>query len=174
MKRIKEVVIVEGKNDSSKIKKIFPNIETFETNGFNLDKKKINLIKEINIKRGIICFLDPDDMGKKIRNILIKEFPNSKQAFISLNDINKKSKKKGIAEANDDAIINALNNLFSLEDKPNNITWEKYLLLNLNTKNKRIKICDKLNIPYYNHKQLFNILKIIGIEFNELNRMVYE
>ncbi|MGL5640159.1 MAG: ribonuclease M5 [Mycoplasmoidaceae bacterium] len=168
MELIKEVILVEGKNDSKKIKKIFPNIETFETNGYDITKSKINLIKKINEARGIVCFLDPDRVGKRIRDILIKEIPNLKHAFITIDDIDSNSKKKGIAEAREDSIKKALNNLFSpLEEKPK-ISWEEYLLLNLNTKKKRLEVCNKLNIPYYNHKQLFNILIILNISFNDL------
>lgn len=169
---IKEVILVEGKNDSKKIKKIFPNIETFETNGYDITESKINLIKKINESRGVICFLDPDRMGKKIRDILIKEIPNLKHAFITLDDINSKSKKKGIAEAKDDSIKRALNNFFSPLENKSIINWDEYLLLNLNTKEKRLKICKKLNIPYYNHKQLFNILKIINISYEDLKNKV--
>ncbi|MGL5246017.1 MAG: ribonuclease M5 [Mycoplasmoidaceae bacterium] len=168
MKIIKEVILVEGKNDSKKIKKIFPNIETFETNGYDITKQKINLIKKINDTRGIICFLDPDRVGKKIRDILIKEIPNLKHAFITIDDIDSKSEKKGIAEAKDDSIKKALNNFFyPLEEKPK-ISWEEYLSLDLNTKEKRLELCNKLEIPYYNHKQLFNILNIINISYENL------
>ena len=168
MSPIKEVILVEGKNDTKKVKKIFPNVETFETNGYDITKPKINLIKKINETRGIICFLDPDRVGKRIRDILIKEIPDLKHAFITINDIDSKSLKKGIAEARDDPIRDALNNFFSpLEGRPK-ITWDEYLLLNLSTKDKRLKVCNKLNIPYYNHKQLFNILKIISISYKDL------
>ena len=87
MSAIKEVILVEGKNDTKKVKKIFPNVETFETNGYDITKPKINLIKKINETRGIICFLDPDRVGKRIRDILIKEIPDLNPAFITINDI---------------------------------------------------------------------------------------
>ncbi|MGL4617156.1 MAG: ribonuclease M5 [Mycoplasmoidaceae bacterium] len=172
MKNIKEVILVEGKNDSKKIKKIFPNIETFETNGYDITESKINLIKKINETRGIICFLDPDRVGKKIRDILIKEIPNLNHAFITIDDIDSKSKKKGIAEAKDDSINKALNNFFSPLEKLSKISWEEYLSLGLNSKEKRLDICNKLNIPYYNHKQLFNILNIININYEDLKSRV--
>ncbi|MGL5591630.1 MAG: ribonuclease M5 [Mycoplasmoidaceae bacterium] len=168
MELIKEVILVEGKNDSKKIKKIFPNVETFETNGYDITKSKINLIKKINESRGIICFLDPDRVGKKIRDILIKEIPNLKHAFITIDDIDSKSRKKGIAEAKDDSIKKALNNFFSPMNEKPKISWNEYLSLNLNSKEKRLEICNKLNIPYYNHKQLFNILMMLNISCEDL------
>ena len=41
MSPIKEVILVEGKNDTKKVKKIFPNVETFETNGYDITKPKL-------------------------------------------------------------------------------------------------------------------------------------
>ena len=80
MSPIKEVILVEGKNDTKKVKKIFPNVETFVTNRYDITKPKINVIKKINETRGIICFLDPDRVGKRIRDILIKEIPDKSEA----------------------------------------------------------------------------------------------
>ncbi|MGL4647134.1 MAG: ribonuclease M5 [Mycoplasmoidaceae bacterium] len=174
MKIHKEIILVEGKNDTQKIKRIFPNAETIETNGYDLTKDKIELIKKINSERGIICFLDPDRVGKKIRDVLIKEIPNLTHAFISLDDIKEKSKKMGVAEADDLAIKNALTNLFTDQSFVNDFSWDQYLSLNLNNKIKRIALCKKLKIPYYNHKQLFNILKIIGMNYNQLKQVINE
>ena len=91
---IKEEILVEGKNDTKEGKKIFPNVETVETNRNDITKPKINLIKKINATRGIKSFPDPDRVGKRIRDILIKEIPDLKHAFITINDIDSKSLKK--------------------------------------------------------------------------------
>ena len=65
--------------------------------------------------------------------------PAVEHSFISICDIDAKSVEKGIAEAGEGSIRDPLNNVFStLEEKPK-ITWDEYLLLNLNTKDKRLK-----------------------------------
>ena len=140
MSRFKEVILVEGKNDTNKVKKILPNVETYETNGYDNTKPKINLIKKINVTRAIICFLDPDGVGNRTTDIFIKEIPALKHALITINHIHSTSLKNGIAEARDDSTRDALNNFFCpLEEKPK-ITWDEYLLLNLCTKDKRLKV----------------------------------
>ena len=94
------------------------------------------------------------------RDFLIKDIPDVTLASIIIKDIDPKSLTIGIAEAGDESIRDALNIFFSpLEEKPK-ITWDEYLLLNLSTKDNRLKVCNKLNIHYYKHKQLFNIIKI--------------
>jgi ribonuclease M5 len=114
-KHIKEVVIVEGKTDTTKLKSLF-NLDTIETNGSHLSKKNIQLIKNISEQRGVILFLDPDGPGEKIRRILEQNLTKFKQAFIKKNKIN--PKKIGIAESDNKDIIYALSKV-STFDKNN-------------------------------------------------------
>ncbi len=44
MKRIKEIIVVEGKTDTALLKELFE-VETIETHGLALDDKTLNLIK---------------------------------------------------------------------------------------------------------------------------------
>lgn len=121
MKTIKQIIIVEGKSDTDKLKKIYGNdLKTIQTKGLSLNKKTLEMIKELNNKTGVIIFTDPDGAGKKIRQTIIDYLDNKVlNAFISKDDINKNSKKIGIAEASDQAIKKALDNLISY-DKNNN------------------------------------------------------
>ena len=80
---IKEVIVVEGANDTKRLKSFF-DVETIETHGLGLKKETIELIKKINESRGVILFLDPDSPGEKIRNRLNSEIPNLKNAFINV------------------------------------------------------------------------------------------
>lgn len=116
-KTISEVVVVEGKTDTSKLKSIF-NVSTIETNGLSLSNKKINEIISISKKRGIILFLDPDLPGEKIRKKLMEILPEVKHCFIEKSDI-KKGKKIGVAEASVESIIKAFENVteFKKENK---------------------------------------------------------
>ena len=65
-KKIKEVIVVEGKNDTNHLKEFF-DVDTIETSGLGLNKETIELINNINSKRGVILLLDPDTPGEKIR-----------------------------------------------------------------------------------------------------------
>ena len=111
MKKIKEIIVVEGKSDTALLKELFE-VDTIETHGLALDKKTLELIKEANKTRGVIVLTDPDFPGKKIRDQIQAVVPNCKHAFVSKKDATGK-KKLGIAEANKEAVVLALENMVS-------------------------------------------------------------
>ncbi len=170
-KNIKEIVVVEGKTDSAKLKKLF-NVNTIETNGLSLNKKTINDIKKLSQENGLILFLDPDGPGEKIRKKLIDIFPNSKNCFINKNDILSNSKKIGVAEASDESIYKAFDNIVTFNAINNSISWEEYLNLELDSKNKRISLCNKLNISYCNNKQLFKRLNMLNMSYDDIKNII--
>ncbi|MDE5841663.1 MAG: ribonuclease M5 [Malacoplasma sp.] len=167
---IDEVVIVEGKTDTSKLKSIFT-VDTIETNGLSISSKKINEIISISKKKGIILFLDPDGPGEKIRKKLTEIIPNTKQCFIEKKDI-KKGKKIGVAEASVESIIKAFKNVTKFSKNNNSIEWKDYLDLNLNSKKSRIFICKKFNISYCNHKQLFKRLNMLNLSYEDVKKLL--
>ncbi|ATZ18391.1 ribonuclease M5 [Williamsoniiplasma somnilux] len=142
---IKEVIIVEGKTDTQKLKKIFgEEIKTIETHGLALNDKTLSLIKKINENQGIIIFTDPDGPGKKIREKINNYVGGkTKNAFVEKSAINKNNKKIGIAEANPEDIKNALDNLITFNSNNlETITWNQYLENDFYLKANRIKICN--------------------------------
>lgn len=167
---INDVVIVEGKTDTNKLKSIFI-VDTIETNGLSISEKKLKEIISISKKKGIILFLDPDGPGEKIRKKITEVLPNSKHCFIEKKDI-KKGKKIGVAEASVESIINAFKNIAKFSNNNISIEWDKYLDLNLDSKNKRIFLCRKLNISYCNHKQLFKRLNMLNLSFFEVKKLL--
>lgn len=64
MKKIKEIVVVEGKTDTALLKELFE-VDTIETHGLALDQQTLELIQEASKSRGIIVLTDPDFQGKK-------------------------------------------------------------------------------------------------------------
>ncbi|MBR4421464.1 MAG: toprim domain-containing protein, partial [Erysipelotrichaceae bacterium] len=66
---IREVIVVEGKNDTRRLQAFF-DVDTIETHGLGLKKETIDFIRKVNEERGVILFLDPDHPGEKLRNIL--------------------------------------------------------------------------------------------------------
>lgn len=170
-KTIKELVVVEGKTDTAKLKKIF-NVETIETNGLSLSKKTIYDIKTLSKNKGLILFLDPDGPGEKIRKILIEHFPKSKNCFINKNDILKNSKKFGLAEASDESIIRAFENFVTFNSENKSISWLEYLNLDLSSFEKRKELCKILNISYCNNKQLFKRLNMLNCSYEEVLNLV--
>ncbi|KAF5295852.1 hypothetical protein FQA39_LY13025 [Lamprigera yunnana] len=99
---INELIIVEGKSDTQKLKEVFGNdIKTLETSGLGITKDKLELIKNVNEQIGVIIFTDPDGPGKTIRETIINYLNcDVKNAFINKKNFNSNAKKIGIAEAN--------------------------------------------------------------------------
>ena len=52
----KEVIVVEGRDDTRRLKEIFPEIETIETNGSAINTKTLAQIKLLNETRGVIVY----------------------------------------------------------------------------------------------------------------------
>ena len=151
---IKETIVVEGKTDADKILSLFQaNIIT--TIFSDCNKQTIYMINQENLKNGVILFLDPDYMGEKIRKMITNQVPNLKQAFIKVQDvINNKHHKIGIAEAADEAIKKALINTVTFDTSRQTLSLSEYNLLELNTKQKRLIVCNHYKISYCNNKQL--------------------
>ncbi|WP_036498795.1 ribonuclease M5 [[Mycoplasma] testudinis] len=169
---IQESVVVEGKTDTEKLKKLF-HVNTIETNGSALDKNTINLIKKAAESTGVILFLDPDYQGRKIRNTIIRHLKSFKECFIKTSDMVTGSKKIGIAEANDEAILNAFSKHVKKFDKRvESISWNEYLDLKLNSKQIRAQLCDVLKIGYFNHKQLYKQLNMLQINLEEVQTIL--
>ncbi len=78
---IKEIIVVEGKDDVSAIKRAI-DAETIITGGFGLGSNVINRIKEAAKRRGVIIFTDPDFAGEKIRKTIASQVPGCKHAFL--------------------------------------------------------------------------------------------
>lgn len=165
---IKQIVVVEGKTDTQRLKQLF-NIRTIETNGSRLSKKTIELIKRVSKDNDIVLFLDPDGPGESIRKKLQSELYEFQQAFISRP---KGTKKPGVAEASDKQIINAFENLKSFKKSNNSLSLEQYQKLELNTKQKRKIITDYYNISECNNKQLFKRLNMMNIKIADLKKIL--
>ena len=171
---IKEVIVVEGTNDTKRLKSFF-DVETIETHGLGLKKETIELIKDINDKRGVILFLDPDTPGEKIRNRLNSEIPNLKNAFV-LKENARTKKKVGIEHADKETLQEALNNLVTYTDKRESLTEEEFYELRLNgesdSSKKRQTVSKKYHIGKCNSKTMFKRLNMLGITYNEIKEIL--
>lgn len=161
-KKIKEVIVVEGKTDTAIIQKLF-DADTIETHGLALTKETLDFIEEMNKTKGVILLTDPDYPGMKIRNMIMKRIPHVKQAFVDKKDALGK-RKLGIAEAREEAIIQALENVVSFSQDTQSISWEEFISLDIiGNKQKRLMIYDLFHLGYGNAKTLFKRLNMAGI-----------
>ncbi len=172
---IKEVIVVEGKNDTLNLKKYF-DVETIETHGLGLSKETLEYIKEVNTKKGVILFLDPDTPGEKIRKRINDYIPGLKNAFILKEDA-KTSKKVGVEHAGYKALNEALSHLVTYSDvKPSltvNDMYELSLVGNDNSERLRDIISRKYHIGKCNGKTMLKRLNLLGVTREELNDFKY-
>ena len=173
MKKIKEIIVVEGKSDTALLKELFE-VDTIETHGLALDKETLELIKEANKTRGVIVLTDPDFPGKKIRDQIQTVVPNCKHAFVSKKDATGK-KKLGIAEANKEAVVLALENMVSFDVDNQSITWHEFIDLDIiGNKQRRLLVYDLFNLGYGNVKTLFKRLNMVGISKEDVLKKLDE
>ena len=174
--KIKEIIVVEGRDDITAIKRVV-DAHIIALNGFSaLSKKTINKIVELSKNNDLILFTDPDFAGKKIRDTLKKYIPNIKHAFISQKNATKND-NIGVENANDESILEALKNVitanqnienrFSIEDLIDN-----GFVSGSNAKERRIMLGDMLKIGYYNAKQLLKALNSFNISREQFNAAV--
>jgi len=165
----KEVIVVEGRDDTRRLKEIFGSIETFETGGSALDAVKLEQIKYLQQMRGVIVFTDPDYPGQKIRQGIIEAVPECKHAYLDRKDAQPKSGKGlGVEHASEGAIREALLTAMTpTENKEAHISQPFLVRLGLvghgDSKKKRELLASKLGIGYVNGKQLKNRLNMFGI-----------
>ncbi len=171
---IKEVIVVEGSHDTATLKKYF-DCETIETHGLGLDQETLDLIKEINEKRGIIILSDPDAPGNKIRNMINEAIPNAKNAFVLKEDA-KSSKKVGIEHATKEVLEEALNNLITYENKENKLNMNDMYELGLvgqkNSKVKRYCLAKKAHIGVASAKTTLKRLNYLNISKEEIEEIL--
>ena len=165
----KEVIVVEGRDDTRRLKEIFPDIETIETNGSAIDKPTLERIKILNETRGVIVFTDPDFPGNKIRQTVMQAVPNCKHAYLQKVDaIAKNGSGVGVEHASDEAIKAALGNLVTpkeavIEEIETQFLFDFGLIGHPNSAKIRQKLSEALGIGYVNGKQLQKRLMMFGI-----------
>lgn len=161
--KIKEAIIVEGKYDKIKLSQLFDTL-IIPTNGFDIykNKNKLNLLKQVAEKNGIIILTDSDSAGFRIRNHIRNCLGdvNVKNAYIP--EVEGKEKRKdapskegllGVEGIKDELIIQAVLSQTQQTEKDNDsrITKTDFYELGLtggaNSAEFRAKLCKKLGLP---------------------------
>lgn len=166
--KIQEVIVVEGKDDTKRIK-MAVNADTIETRGSAISDETLDQIAELQEKRGVIVFTDPDYSGEKIRKTIREAVPGVKHAFLKRKDaVPDHQGSLGVEHASPEAIREALKNLYTeVPDAPAMISREtlvaKGLINGSGAKKKRELLGEILNIGYTNGKQLYKRLRLFEI-----------
>ncbi len=123
MNTIKEVIVVEGRDDTAAVKRAL-DCETIETHGFGISASSWRLIAKAYSEKGIIIFTDPDHAGEEIRRKLTERFPEAKQAYLPRREATKAG-DIGIENAEPEAIMEALTKAHcTLAEKRTEFTME--------------------------------------------------
>jgi ribonuclease M5 len=166
---IKEIIIVEGKDDTVAVKRAV-GADTLETNGSAISKETLERIAHAQEKRGVIVFTDPDYPGRRIRAIIEEHVPGVKHAFLAKEKtLAKNGKGLGIEHAKDEDIRAALAAVYTPRqtEQAVEITMEDLidaaLVAHPQAKMRRTRLGAMLQIGYTNGKQLQKRLHMFGI-----------
>ncbi|WP_040953027.1 ribonuclease M5 [Gorillibacterium massiliense] len=171
---IKEIIVVEGKDDTAAIKRAVE-AETIETGGSAINEavyRKIELAME---RRGVIIFTDPDHAGERLRKLITARVPGCKHAFLTQEEALSKG-DIGVENANPETIRKALSQVktdFRLEGtvQEAEITWEDLmdagLIVHPQAAARRLEVGNCLGIGYANGKQFYNRCKMFRISREE-------
>ncbi len=165
MIKIKEIIIVEGKYDKQKLKKIVDGT-IIETNGFRIfsDKQKQKLIINLAKKQGILILTDSDSAGFVIRSFLKSILPNNviiKNVYAP--QILGKEKRKntaskegflGIEGIDEEILRKSLSNFINYDEKEGKkVTKTDFFIDGLtgreNSSELRLKMIKKFGLPEY-------------------------
>lgn len=176
--KIKEVIVVEGKDDTVAIKRAVE-ADTIETNGSAISLETLERIAHAQEKRGVIVFTDPDYPGRRIRAIIEEHVPSVKHAFLEKEKtIAKNGQGLGIEHAKDEDIRAALAAVYTprLIEQKAEITMEDLITASLvahpQAKLRRAQLGEALKIGYTNGKQLQKRLHMFGISKEEFIKAV--
>lgn len=167
---IKEVIVVEGKDDILAVKRAV-DAELIATSGLGLNDKIMERIKSAAKRCGIIVFTDPDFPGEKIRKLIQAEVPDCKHAFLP-RDLATKDGDVGIENASPESIREALSKVKTEVDINRcEFTIGDLMKYNLTGTDMSVKRRDfigrELGIGYGNTKQFLNRLNRYGVTREE-------
>lgn len=167
---IKEVIVVEGRDDITAVKRAV-DAEVIAVGGFGINAKIIERIKEAHKRQGVIVLTDPDFAGEKIRKIISKRIPDVKHAYISKVE-GLKDGDIGVENASPKAIVSALKEAkCEVKNKREAFTIGDMIYFGLSgkedSKEKRQQLGKILRIGYGNANQFLTRLNNYGVTKEE-------
>ncbi len=175
MERVKEVIIVEGRDDITAVKRAV-DAELIFTSGFGLNEKIFARIESAYKRCGIIILTDPDFAGERIRDTLTKRFPLAKHCFLPREQAIKDD-DIGVENATPESIREALKKVKTVCERETPIFGKLDLIRNDLEGNpaaaeRRNEIGKILGIGYGNAKQFLIRLNRYGITREEFDQAV--
>ncbi|SDS80153.1 ribonuclease M5 [Paenibacillaceae bacterium GAS479] len=153
---IKEIIVVEGKDDTAAIKRAVE-ADTIETNGSAIGEEVLRRIELAMERRGVIIFTDPDHAGERIRKIVSQRVPGCKHAFLPQEDALYRG-DVGVENASPEAVRRALASVRTegtegQAEITHGDLMEAGLLVHADAARRRLIMGNGLGIGYCNGKQ---------------------
>lgn len=169
MIHIREAIVVEGKYDKNTLRQLV-DAPVFETGGFGIlkDGEKLELLRRVAEKRGLIILTDPDGAGFVIRNYLKGALPKGQVRHAYVPDIFGKERRKktpgkegklGVEGMSREILLEALKNAGATIDgeearaNPSPLTHSDLFTLGLsggkNSRTKRGIVLERLGLPQH-------------------------
>lgn len=193
MIKIKEAIVVEGRYDKNTLSQIV-DATIFETNGFGIfkDTQRMELLRMVAQKRGLIVFTDSDGAGFLIRNRIKSCIPGEYLKHAYIPDVFGKERRKdapgkegklGVEGMAKDVLLDALHRSGATIEGENlpsqeRITKQDLMELGLSggrdSASKRLALLKKLRLP--EHMSANALLQSLNVLYSldELYAIVYD
>ena len=173
--KIKEIIVVEGKSDYTLLKS-FLDVEIIITNGSEISKETLDLIKKANETKGVIILTDPDYPGMQIRNKINQYTSGCKNAFVEKSKAIK-GKKVGIAETRKEDILEALENVVTFTDSSDgDVTYTDLYELGFigkaDSKARREKVSSYYHLGWCNGKNFLKRINMFNITIDMIKEVI--
>ena len=180
MKRIDEIIVVEGRDDTAAILRSVDAV-TIETHGYGIRPSTWELIDKAYESKGIIIFTDPDTAGEQIRRRLAERYPDAKHAFLD-RSLAEKDGDIGIENASPESIQEALEkarcSAFASDEEPEVFTAADLFSWGLDgtpgAAERRRTVGDRLGIGMATSKTFLRRLNHFGISRKEIEQALSE
>lgn len=175
MRKIKEVIVVEGKHDQATLQAYF-DCQCILTSGSHLGENVLNQIGYYVDNPGVIVFTDPDSVGERIRKTIMQRYPQVKHAYIEKAKA-KTAKKVGIEHACEKDLQEALDHVATY-NTANHVTLTLADLYELglagdNSAEKRLELSRLYPVGQCNAKTLLKRLTYLNIDKSQLRKDLY-
>lgn len=169
MTAFKQIIVVEGRDDTKRLRETFGAIDTIETRGSAIDEATLALIQKAQRQRGVIVLTDPDFPGEKIRKTIDRNVPGVTHAFLPRSEaVPEHAGSLGVEHASPAALRAALSHLVTpvADPKPQidlAALQQAGLIGGAHARQRREQLGELLHIGYTNGKQLQHRLTEFGI-----------
>ncbi|UGQ17408.2 ribonuclease M5 [Borrelia sp. RT1S] len=176
MEIIKEIIVVEGKDDARRLKEIFE-CTVIETGGLHISAETIKVLKRALATNGIIIFTDSDKAGDLIRKQILRRLKYSNQDNIKHALL--ESENKEVEMSSRLEIMKALKKVttFYARGAKEGLTLSDLIELGLTgsqSRERREKVQQHFQLGNGNNKRLLERINYFRIKREEIEEIIHQ